>query len=59
MALLYAGISDLNTGVDPASLARLSEPEARITSDDLAGYTTPTLVLSGSQDLLFPPVAAK
>jgi len=55
MAFLYAGISGLNTGADPANLARMAEPEARITPDDLAGYETPTLVLSGSHDLLFPP----
>ena len=55
MAHLYAQISDLNTGVDSGAMAAaLFAPEARIAPAKLVGFVTPTLVLAGAHDLLFP-----
>jgi pimeloyl-ACP methyl ester carboxylesterase len=54
MAHLYGCISAWNTGVDPGALAALASAEARISADDLSGYETPTLVVAGEHDLLFP-----
>jgi 3-oxoadipate enol-lactonase len=54
MAHLYAQISGLNTAVEPTALSALAAPEARIAPESLAAYTTPTLVLAGEHDLLFP-----
>jgi pimeloyl-ACP methyl ester carboxylesterase len=54
MAHLYACISAWNTGVDPGALAALASEEARIDPNELAGYQTPTLVIAGEHDLLFP-----
>lgn len=59
MAHLYAQISALNTGVDPGALARMMEPESRLSPEDLANYAVPTLVLAGEHDLLFPPEALR
>lgn len=54
MAHLYAQISALNTGVEPGALVALASEEARIAPEDLTGFETPTLVIAGEQDLLFP-----
>jgi 3-oxoadipate enol-lactonase len=59
MAHLYGRISSLNTGVDPSALAALANPEARIAPDELDGFATPTLVVAGSEDLLFPAAALR
>ena len=59
LAHLYDQIAALNTGVDPASLGRLFEPESRIEPERLEGYAVPTLVIAGAQDLLFPAAALK
>jgi len=52
MAFLYEQISNMND-VPPALLASLSE--AQTPPAALDGFTTPTLVLSGDKDVLFPP----
>jgi pimeloyl-ACP methyl ester carboxylesterase len=54
MAHLYAQISSLNTGVEPNALAQLVAEDARITPEDLTSFGTPTLVIAGEHDLLFP-----
>lgn len=54
MAHLYAQISALNVAALPTALAALLAEEARISPDELASYRTPTLVLAGEHDLLFP-----
>ncbi len=54
MAHLYAQISSLNTGVEPNALVQLASEDARITPEDLASFGTPTLVIAGEHDLLFP-----
>jgi 3-oxoadipate enol-lactonase len=51
---LYEQIGSLNAA-ELSWLARLFEPEARLQPAALAGYRVPTLVLAGSDDLLFPP----
>lgn len=48
-------IASFNSGLDPAALSKLVT--VRIMADDLAGYDTPTLMLSGDEDVLFPPDA--
>ena len=54
-AFLYDRLSALNPGLAPEALARMAEPSAQVEVDALADYAVPTLVLSGSHDLLFPP----
>jgi pimeloyl-ACP methyl ester carboxylesterase len=54
MTLLYSQISSLNSGVEPGALANLASEEARITAPELADFATPTLVIAGENDLLFP-----
>lgn len=54
MAHLYAQISGLNTEVEPTALSTLYAEEARIAPEALASFRTPTLVLAGEYDLLFP-----
>jgi pimeloyl-ACP methyl ester carboxylesterase len=55
MAFLYDRINALNTGFDPATLVRSADESARTLPEALSGYAVPTLVLSGEEDLLFPP----
>jgi pimeloyl-ACP methyl ester carboxylesterase len=57
LAFLYDQINALNTGVDPALLGRLFDAEARVVPEALAGFATPTLLLAGEEDQLFPPEA--
>jgi 3-oxoadipate enol-lactonase len=59
MAHLYAAISAQNTGVDPTALVSLTRPEARIAPEALEGFETPTLVIAGETDLLFPASALR
>ena len=54
MRHLYGQIGSLNQA-SLGWLGRLFEPEARIAPAALAGYRVPTLVIAGSDDLLFPP----
>ena len=52
--LVLDQISSLNTGVEPNALVQLAAEDARITPEDLASFATPTLVIAGEHDLLFP-----
>ena len=54
MAHLYNRISSLNTSVDHKALAALASAESKIVPDDLSDFATPTLVIAGEEDLLFP-----
>ncbi len=58
-ALLYDQINALNPGVPPDALTRLGGPESLIQPEELAGWTTPTLVLACQHDQLFPPQAIR
>lgn len=55
MAFLYDQISSLNSGFDPALLARMFDEQGRIDPERLTGFAVPTLLLSGECDQLFPP----
>jgi pimeloyl-ACP methyl ester carboxylesterase len=55
MALLYDQINSLNPGLDLEALATFADPAAQVLPEALAGYSVPTLVLSGDRDQLFPP----
>ena len=57
MAFLYDQINGLNRDLDPRWLARLFDDEARIDPGTLTGWKTPTLLLCGEVDQLFPPAA--
>ena len=59
LAYLYDQIAGLNTGFDMKSLGLLFSEEASIGLDRLAGYATPTLMIAGDQDLLFPSEALR
>lgn len=56
-AFLYDQINAHNTRFDPRWLARLFDADARIDPARLAGWRTPTLFCSGSEDQLFPTEA--
>ncbi len=55
MALLYGQIGGLNEAFEPALLARLAGEELRVTPERLEAFATPTLMLVGEQDQMFPP----
>jgi pimeloyl-ACP methyl ester carboxylesterase len=55
MALLYDQINSLNPGLELEALATFADPAAQVLPEALAGYSVPTLVLSGDRDQLFPP----
>jgi len=57
MAHLYEQISALNVGFEPHTLGRMFDEEGRVPLEALSGFTTPTLMLSGECDQLFPPRA--
>ncbi len=57
LAHLYDQISTLNPGLPAGALATLGE--ARVTPEELAGHSVPTLMISGEHDQLFPPDALK
>lgn len=54
MLHLYDQIGRLNEQVDFAAAARLFDPEARLGPEAVADLATPLLLLTGSEDLLFP-----
>lgn len=54
-AFLYDQIAAFNVGLDPGAVGRLAG--VRIAPADLEGFATPTLVVSGDEDVLFPPEA--
>lgn len=55
MVHLYDQIGALNTRVDLSAAARLFDAESRLDPDAARALTTPLLMLTGSEDLLFPP----
>lgn len=59
LAHLYDQISSLNTHVDMKNLGLLFSEEARVEPDRLEGFSVPTLVIAGDQDLLFPSEALR
>ncbi len=51
-AFLYDQIAGFNPGLEPAAVARLAG--VRLNEQDLAAFDTPTRVLSGDEDVIFP-----
>jgi 3-oxoadipate enol-lactonase len=54
MAFLYDQLSALNPGLAPEALATFGDPTASVDPASLSGYATPTLVIAGTEDQLFP-----
>jgi len=54
MVHLYDQIGALSTDVELSAITRLFEPAARVSPEAAAKLATPTLVLTGGEDLLFP-----
>jgi len=52
---LYDQIAGFNVGLEPGAVGRIAG--VRVTADALAGFATPTLVISGDEDVLFTPDA--
>ena len=57
LAFLYDQIGSHNHGFSPALLGKLAS--ARVDPDELKSHTTPTLLLSGEEDALFPTEAIR
>jgi len=57
LSFLYDQIGSHNTGFSPRLLGELAN--ARINPDELKFYSTPTLVISGEEDALFPMEAIR
>ena len=57
LSFLYDQIGSHNTGFSPQLLGALAG--ARVDPDELASYSTPTLVISGEEDSLFPTEAIR
>lgn len=55
MLHLYDQIGALNTEVDLSVVSRIFDPASRVPKEAARELTTPLLMLTGSQDLLFPP----
>lgn len=54
-AFLYDQIASFNRGLEPGAVGKIAG--VRISAADLADFRTPTLVISGDEDVLFPPDA--
>ena len=54
MLHLYDQIGALNTEVDLSAVSRIFDPASRVPKEAVRELTTPLLMLTGSQDLLFP-----
>jgi pimeloyl-ACP methyl ester carboxylesterase len=57
LSFLYDQIGSHNTGFSPRLLGELAN--ARIDPNELKAYSTPTLVISGEEDALFPTQAIR
>jgi pimeloyl-ACP methyl ester carboxylesterase len=57
LSFLYDQIGSHNTGFSPALLAQFAD--ARVDPAELKSHETPTLVISGEQDTLFPTEAIR
>ncbi len=55
LAGLYDQINALNERFEPALLARMADDDLRLTPEKLMGYSTPTMMIVGEHDQLFPP----
>lgn len=53
---LYYQIHSLNDP-DLVNIARAGLAKAKVTPEDLAGFSTPTLIMAGTEDMLFPMAA--
>ncbi|MCH2173402.1 alpha/beta hydrolase [Myxococcota bacterium] len=54
-AFLYEQIANFNRGLDPSAVGKIGG--TRIAPAAVTDYRTPTLVISGNEDVLFPPEA--
>jgi pimeloyl-ACP methyl ester carboxylesterase len=54
-AFLYDQLASFNRGLEPGAVGKIAG--VRITVEDLVGFATPTLLLSGDEDVLFTPEA--
>jgi len=57
LAFLYDQIGSHNAGFSPALLGKLAS--VRVDPDELKGHSTPTLLISGEEDALFPTEAIR
>ena len=57
LSFLYDQIGSHNTGFSPELLGQLAR--VRVAPDELKSHTTPTLVISGEEDALFPTQAIR
>lgn len=54
-AFLYDQLAGFNVGLEPGAVGKIAT--VQVTPEQLAGYATPTLVISGDEDVLFTPDA--
>jgi pimeloyl-ACP methyl ester carboxylesterase len=54
MGYLYNQISAFNTGEGPGAWSTMPRDERDLDVAKLAGYATPTLMITGEQDRIFP-----
>ena len=54
-AFLYDQLASFNRGLEPGAVGKIAG--VRVMPADLEGFVTPTLVLSGDEDVLFTPEA--
>jgi len=54
-AFLYDQLASFNRGLEPGAVGKIAG--VRVMPADLEGFATPTLVLSGDEDVLFTPEA--
>lgn len=55
LRFLYDQIGGLNHAIGLDAVSKLFDPEVRLSAADLRGLRAPILMLTGSDDLLFPP----
>ena len=55
MAYLYNQIRGFNTGGGPMALTRNRSPDSELDPARLDGYATPTMLITGENDQLYPP----
>jgi len=59
MAFLYDQIAGHNSGFEPGLLGRMFDERGSLDPAALDDYATPTLMLAGEEDQLFPPSALR
>ena len=55
MGFLYNQIGAFNTGAGPAGWSAMAKEERDLDPAKLKGYATPTMMITGEQDRIFPP----